>query len=50
VDCEGDLGWVPASFIKPVYGDNDENGERFPAGKGNNLPYNLMQKCKRARK
>lgn len=43
MDCEGDLGWVPASFIKPVYGDNDDNGdsiitERFPAGKGNILP------------
>ncbi|XP_078355751.1 uncharacterized protein LOC144640514 [Oculina patagonica] len=39
VDCEGDIGWVPASFIEPICGDNnDEDGdsivtEIFPAGK-----------------
>lgn len=38
VDCEGDIGWVPASFIMPVLGDNNNESivtEIFPAGKGN---------------
>ena len=43
MDCEGDIGWVPASFIKPLNdGDNDDDGDRivtdsFIAGKGKNF-------------
>lgn len=43
MDCEGDVGWVPASFIEPICGDNNnEDGdsivtEIFPAGKGKNV-------------
>ena len=39
VDCEGDIGWVPASFIKPLYDDDNDDTdsivtESFIAGKG----------------
>ena len=43
MDCEGDIGWVPASFIKPLNdGDNDDDGDSivtdsFIAGKGKNF-------------
>lgn len=50
MDCEGDIGWVPASFIKPLYGgdNNNEDGdsivtESFPAGKGKNSSSQLRQ-------
>ena len=40
VDCEGEIGWVPASFIKPVYGGDDDDDdivtEIFAPGQGNN--------------
>ncbi|PFX21588.1 SH3 and PX domain-containing protein 2A [Stylophora pistillata] len=26
-DCEGEIGWVPASFIKPLYGGNDDDDD-----------------------
>ena len=44
MDCEGDIGWVPASFIKPLYADDNGNDgdsfvtESFPVGKGKNSP------------
>ena len=49
MDCEGDIGWVPASFIKPLCDDdNDDDGdsivtESFIAGKGKNSPFQLKQ-------
>ena len=40
VDCEGEIGWVPASFIKPVYGGDDDDDdivtEIFDPGQGKN--------------
>ena len=48
MDCEGDLGWVPASFMKPVHGGNDDDDdsittERFPAGRGKDSSSQLKQ-------
>ena len=47
VDCEDDIGWVPASFIKPVGGENDNDDddityESFPPGRGR---VSLIQVC-----
>ena len=47
MDCEGDIGWVPASFVKPLYDDNNNDDgdsivtESFIAGKGKNLSSQL---------
>ena len=48
MDCEGDLGWVPASFIQHPHGDDDDDGdsivtESFPAGRGKNSSSRLKQ-------
>ena len=40
VESEGDIGWVPASFIKSTGDENDEDDvittESFPPGQGRN--------------
>ena len=41
MECEGDIGWVPASFIRPTggdyYGDDIITSEIFPPGRGKSL-------------
>lgn len=39
VDCDGDIGWVPASFMQPTAGGTNNNDddiitESFPPGRG----------------
>lgn len=39
VDCDGDIGWVPASFMQPTTGGTNNNDddiitESFPPGRG----------------
>lgn len=39
VDCDGDIGWVPASFMHPTAGGTNNNDddiitESFPPGRG----------------
>ena len=53
MDCEGDIGWVPASYIKPVYGGNDDDDddivtESFPPGHGENLRNQLQYQGQRS--
>lgn len=45
MDCEGDIGWVPASYIKPLYDDDGDSivTESFIAGKGKNSSSPLKQ-------
>ena len=53
VDCEGDIGWVPASYIKPLCDDDDDDDdgdgdsivtESFIAGQGKNSSSQLKQR------
>ena len=51
MDCEGDIGWVPASFIKPLNDDGDSIvTERFIAGKGKNSSSQLKETSQRTNK
>ena len=44
MDCEGDIGWVPASFIKPLCDNGDSIvTESFIAGKGKNWSSQLKE-------
>lgn len=50
VDCDGDIGWVPASFMQPTAGGTNNNDddiitESFPPGRGRiSLIISLYQK------
>ena len=47
MDCEGEVGWIPASYIKPLYDDDDGDSiatESFVAGQGKNSASQLKQR------